>query len=121
MVFSQVLFLPSHTHTKLINKQQSGNAHQSRDVVAGSRGTRRALVVWLVEDVRETALAAVLSIEVRRHEDTCSALLVRTLATQTRDLAVLVDLKQKHKNTLQLSQRYLDIGESRRLYSPCST
>ena len=57
--------------------------------------TRRALVFGLVEDVRETALATVLSVEVRRHEDTCSALLVRTLTTQTRDLAVLVDLEPK--------------------------
>ena len=50
------------------------------------------LLLGLVEDEGEAALAAVLTIKVRGHEDTGTAVVVGALTTQTRDLAVLVNL-----------------------------
>lgn len=54
------------------------------------------------ELVGETALAAVLTVLVERHEDTSAALGGRALAAQTLDLAVRVDL-------IVLQDRHLDL------------
>ena len=52
----------------------------------------RLLLLGLVEDEGEAALAAVLSVKVGRHEDPRAAVLVGTLAAQARYLPVLVHL-----------------------------
>merc|ERR1712037_718861 len=53
---------------------------------------KHLLVLGLVEHVGETALAAVLAIEVSSHEDSSAALLSRALTAQTVDLAIVVNL-----------------------------
>ena len=59
-------------------------------------------LLWLIEHVRQTTFATVLSIEVIGHEDARAAYLIGTLASQTRDLAVLV-----HFVVLEHGQLYL--------------
>jgi len=51
-----------------------------------------SLALRLVEDVRESTLAAVLTIVVGSHEDSSSTLLGRALAPQPIDLAIVVNL-----------------------------
>ena len=48
-----------------------------------------------VEDVGEMASAAVLTVEMSRHEDAGATILVRTLTSQASDLAVLIDLRNR--------------------------
>jgi len=52
----------------------------------------RLLLLWLVEDKGEAALAAVLAVKVGSHEDTRPAVLVWTLTAKARDLTVLIHL-----------------------------
>ena len=62
------------------------------------------LVLGLVEDVCEAALAAVLAVKVGGHEDTCTTLLVGALTAQTGNLAVLVNLDvTQHRLMLNIS------------------
>jgi len=68
---------------------------------------RLRLAVLLVEHVREAALAAVLPVEVRGHEDTRAAR--RAHATQPRDLAVAVDLVVLQRGELDLLVLVLDL------------
>ena len=49
------------------------------------------LLLDRVVNVGQSALAAVLTVEVSGHEDSGAALLARALATETIDLAVVVD------------------------------
>lgn len=58
---------------------------------------RTLLVLWFVEAVGQTALSAVMAVEVAGHEHPGSALICRTLAAQTVDFTVLIDLKIKRK------------------------
>merc|ERR1719209_901862 len=57
-----------------------------------SQRHKHLLVLRLVEHVGETALAAVLTVEVSSHEDSSAALLSRALTAQTVDLAIVVNL-----------------------------
>ena len=52
-------------------------------------------VLWLVEDIGQSALAAVLTVEVSGHEDSGSAFLSGTLAPQTVDLAIVINLNTR--------------------------
>merc|ERR1719209_1553402 len=67
------------------------------------------LVLGLVEHVGETALAAVLTVEVRGHEDSSSALLSRALTAQTVDLAIVVNLVVLEDGQLDLPVLVLDL------------
>ena len=49
-------------------------------------------VLWLVEDIGQSTLAAVLTVEVSGHEDSGTTLLSRALAPQTVDLAIVINL-----------------------------
>lgn len=60
-----------------------------------------SLVLGLVEAVGETALAAVVPVEVAGHEDAGAALVGRALATQAVDLTVLVDLTRGETVSLE--------------------
>lgn len=56
------------------------------------------LVLWLIEAVRQTALATIVSVKVASHEDSCSTLLRGALSAQTTDLAVLIHLSRARGN-----------------------
>ena len=64
---------------------------------------------WLVENVCQTALAAVLTVEVVGHEDAGAADLVGALASQTGDLAVLVHLVVLEHSQFDLLLLVLDL------------
>merc|ERR1712244_110574 len=66
-------------------------------------------ILGLVEDIGEAALAAILAIEHGSHEDTSSTLLGGTLAPQTVDLAVVVDLVVLQHSELDLPLLVLDL------------
>ena len=66
------------------------NKQYNQDQVDGE--THGLLVLGLVEHVGEATLAAVLTIKVSSHEDSGSTLLSWTLASQTVDLAVIINL-----------------------------
>lgn len=55
--------------------------------------SRALLVLRLVEAVGQAAFAAVMAVEVTRHEDASAAFVSRTLAPQTVDLTVLIHLQ----------------------------
>merc|ERR1712037_184441 len=67
------------------------------------------LVLGLVEHVGETALAAVLTVEVRGHEDSSAALLSRALTAQTVDLAIVVNLVVLEDGQLDFPVLVLDL------------
>lgn len=58
------------------------------------------LVLGLVEAVSETALATVVPVEVAGHEHAGTTLISRALTTQTVDFAVLVNLWERKKETV---------------------
>ena len=60
------------------------------------------LVLRLVEDVGEAALATVLAVKVGGHEHPSTTLLIGALAAQTCDLAILINLHNTH-TPLQIS------------------
>lgn len=62
-----------------------------------------SLVLGLVEAVGETALAAVVPVEVAGHENASAALVSWALATQTVDLSVLIDLTGRETISLGCS------------------
>ena len=47
-----------------------------------------------VEDVRQTTFSTILTVKVRGHENSGTALFVRALPSQASDLAIVVDLDQ---------------------------
>merc|ERR1712244_141954 len=63
----------------------------------------------LVEDIGEATLAAILAVEHGSHEDAGSTLLGGTLAPQTVDLAVVVDLVVLQHGELDLPLLVLDL------------
>ena len=67
------------------------------------------LVLRLVEDIGETTLSAVLTVVVGGHEDAGPALLGRTLASQTVDLPVVVDLVVLQHGKFHLPVLVLDL------------
>merc|ERR1719154_221445 len=67
------------------------------------------LVLGLVEDVGQTALAAVLAVEVGSHEDAGAALLGGALAAEAGDLAVVVNLVVLEDGELDLPVLVLDL------------
>merc|ERR1712240_849926 len=72
------------------------------------------LRLGLVENVGEMASAAVLTVEMSRHEDTGAAILVGALASQASDLAILIDLvvlKDRKLDLLSLVLNLLGGGE----------
>merc|ERR1719308_195049 len=69
----------------------------------------RLLLLGLVEDVRQAALAAVLPVVVGGHEDAGAALLGGTLAPQAVDLPVVVDLVVLEHSELDLLVLVLDL------------
>ena len=78
--------------------------------MTGDRGQgASSLVLGLVEDVGEAALAAVLPVEVGRHEHAGTALLGRALAAQAVDLAVVVHLVVLQDGQLHLPVLVLDL------------
>ncbi len=62
------------------------------------------LLVGLVEDIGETALAAVLAVVVAGHENTSTALFGGALATDAGDLAVVIDLVELQDSKLVLKR-----------------
>merc|ERR1719209_1537092 len=74
-----------------------------------SQRHKHLLVLGLVEHVGETALAAVLAIEVSSHEDSSAALLSRALTAQTVDLAIVVNLVVLKDGQLDLPVLVLDL------------
>merc|ERR1719433_306645 len=66
-------------------------------------------ILGLVEDVGESALAAVLTVEHGGHEDAGAALFSRALAPQTVDLPVVVDLVILQHGELDLPLLVLDL------------
>jgi len=62
-----------------------------------------------VENVGEMASAAVLTVEMSRHEDTGAAILVGALTSQASDLAVLIDLVVLEDRKLDLLSLVLDL------------
>merc|ERR1719231_544602 len=75
---------------------------------AAAAGARRRSLARAVH-VGQTALAAVLAIEVARHEDTRAELRVRADTPQARDLAVAVDLVVLEHGQLDLLVLVLDL------------
>ena len=67
------------------------------------------LFLRFVEHVGEATLSAVLTIEVRRHEDASTALLRRALPPQPVDLAVIVNLVVLQHSQLNLAVLVLDL------------
>lgn len=59
---------------------------------------RTSLVLWFVEAVSQAALPAVMTVKVAGHEHPGSTLISGTLAAQTVDLAVLINLRIKTDN-----------------------
>merc|ERR1711893_346639 len=53
---------------------------------------RCLLVLRLVENIGQAALATVLAVKVGGHEHTCTTLLIWALTAQTGDLAILINL-----------------------------
>merc|ERR1740115_710610 len=78
----------------------------SRGRVTARSGRR---LVLLVEHVRKAALAAILAVEVARHENTRAALRVRAHAPQAGDLAVAIDLVVLEHGQLHLLVLVLDL------------
>merc|ERR1719209_1093780 len=74
-----------------------------------SQRHKHLLVLGLVEHVGEAALATVLTVKVRGHEDSGTALLGRALTTQTVDLAIVVNLVVLEDGQLDLSVLVLDL------------
>merc|ERR1719341_2014177 len=74
-----------------------------------SQRHKHLLVLGLVEHVGETALAAVLAIEVSSHEDSSAALLSRALTAQTVDLAIVINLVVLEDSQLNLPVLVLDL------------
>ncbi len=68
-----------------------------------------SLLLHGVEHVGETALAAILAIEMGRHENSGSALLAGALASQAVDLAVVVDSVVLQHGQLDLLMLVLDL------------
>jgi hypothetical protein len=66
-------------------------------------------LLGLVEHVGQTALAAVLAVKVRSHEDARTTLSVGALATQALDLAVVIDLVELKDGELDLLVLVLDL------------
>merc|ERR1719323_1188083 len=66
-------------------------------------------ILWFVEDIGKSALATILTVEVGGHEDSGSALLGGTLAPQTVDLAVVVNLVVLQHGELHLPVLVLDL------------
>merc|ERR1719323_427519 len=66
-------------------------------------------ILWFVEDIGKSALATVLTVEVSSHENSGSALLGGTLASQTVDLAVVVHLVILQHGELDLPVLVLDL------------
>lgn len=64
-----------------------------------------SLVLRLVEAVGETALAAVVPVEVAGHEDAGATLVSWALATETVDLTVLVDLTGTRNDQCQVFKK----------------
>merc|ERR1712112_499354 len=67
------------------------------------------LRLGLVENVGEVASAAVLTVEMSRHEDTGAAILVGTLTSQASDFAVLINLVVLEDRKLDLLSLVLDL------------
>ncbi|ORX81402.1 hypothetical protein K493DRAFT_94900 [Basidiobolus meristosporus CBS 931.73] len=67
------------------------------------------VLAFLLEDIGETALAAVLTVMMPGHEDTSTALGGRTFASETGDLTVLVDLVVLENSQLDLLVLVLDL------------
>merc|ERR1719350_1620444 len=67
------------------------------------------LILRLVKHVGEAALAAVLAVEVRGHEDPGATLLGRAFAPQAVDLAVVVHLVVLEDSQLNLAVLVLDL------------
>ena len=66
---------------------------------------------WFAVDVGQAAFATVLSVKVRRHEDSGTTVLVRTLTTQARNFAVFIDLtKEYHKHINKVSTCYYNLN-----------
>ena len=72
-------------------------------------GVDSLFILGLVEDIGEAALAAILAIEHGSHEDAGTTLLGGTLAPQTVDLAVVVDLVVLQHRELDLPLLVLDL------------
>ena len=68
---------------------------------------RSLLLLALLDEVGEVALAAVVAVEVHRHEDAGPADLVRALAAQARDLVVAVHLVELQDCKLHLRSSLL--------------
>jgi len=66
-------------------------------------------ILGLVEDIGEATLAAILAVEHGGHEDAGSTLLGGTLASETVDLAVVVDLVVLQHSELDLPLLVLDL------------
>merc|ERR1712173_281173 len=66
-------------------------------------------ILGLVEDIGEATLAAILAVEHGSHEDAGTTLLGGTLAPQTVDLAVVVDLVVLQHGELDLPLLVLDL------------
>ena len=63
----------------------------------------------LIKDISQVAASAVLSIVHSRHEHTCAALFSRTLAPQSLNLAITVDLVVLEHSQLGLLALVLDL------------
>merc|ERR1719473_2192055 len=73
------------------------------------RRQARSRVVALLDEVREVALAAVVAVEMHRHEDARPAHLMGALAAQPRDLVVRVHLVELQDGELHLLALVLDL------------
>merc|ERR1719253_1596250 len=80
-----------------------------RLIGAGSPLRISLLLLAFLDEVCEVALAAVVAVEMHRHEDTGPADLVRALAAQARDLVVAVHLVELQDCELHLLALVLDL------------
>merc|ERR1719253_41485 len=80
-----------------------------RLIGAGSPLRISLLLLAFLDEVCEVALAAVVAVEMHRHEDTGPADLVRALAAQARDLVVAVHLVELQDCKLHLLALVLDL------------
>lgn len=71
---------------------EPSNAKISNWLTKRVDGARHLVILRLVEDDGQSALAAVLSVRVRGHEDAGAALFVAALLSLSGDLVVLIDL-----------------------------
>jgi hypothetical protein len=74
-----------------------------------SRIAPRIRLLGLIEDVGEVATAAVLAVVHGGHEDTSTALSLRTLAAKTLDLAITVNLVVLEDSEFGLLALVLDL------------